>query len=85
MKKSWTLGLSPIKRDEIIQEYHGSATVRRRLVEMLKEKKDAAQEKSLKENAYGSPNWGFLQADSVGYQRAITEIIDLIEDSVTKD
>lgn len=79
MKKSWTLGLDAVKKDEVINEYHASATLRRRLVAMLEKTRSDAQAKSLREAHYESPNWGYIQADSVGYQRALSEIIDLIQ------
>lgn len=78
MKISWTKGLSPSDAKEVKDEYNASAVLRERLAVMLKDKQRLAYAKTLKEDAYESPNWGFKQADAVGYQRAIDEIIDLL-------
>lgn len=79
MKASWVTGLDAKQKDEISGEYTASAMLRRRLVSMLEKKQKSAYEKTLKEDAYDSPNWGFKQADSVGYQRAIAEIMELLQ------
>lgn len=79
MKASWTTGLDAVKKDDVTAEYQGSATLRKRLVQMLEKKQKTAYDKTLNADNYDSPNWGFLQADAVGYQRALREIIDLLD------
>lgn len=79
MKVSWTTGLTTEQKKEIEMEYQASQTLRRRLAVLLEKKQSSAYNHTLKEDAYDSPNWGFKQADAVGYQRAIQEIIDLIK------
>lgn len=78
MKRSWTAGLNAEDKKSVEIEYAASGLLRERLAALLRDKQKTAYEKSLKEGAYENPNWGFKQADSVGYQRAIDEIIDLL-------
>lgn len=78
MKTSLISGLNDLQRSEIISEYQGSQLLRRRLTELLEARQKKCLDKRRKEDAYDSPNWGFLQADSIGYERALNEVIQLI-------
>lgn len=78
MKHSLTAGLEAQRATEIETEFQSSAMLRRRLVELLEGKQTVMLHKRRKEDAYDSSNWAYLQADGVGYERAISEIIALI-------
>lgn len=78
MKTSWTKGLSPDKKEEIKREFDASGILRERLKLILEEKMEVARKGSLSKDAYQSPNWAYLQADAVGVQRALEEVISLL-------
>lgn len=78
MKTSITSGLSPLEASEIESEWAGSSLVRKRLVAVLKGKQELMLKKRRSEDNYESPNWALSQADGVGYERAISEVISLL-------
>ena len=82
MKTVWTKGLSVQGKDEMTREFQASAHLRKRLSDILEEKREASYRKSLSEDAYASPNWAFQQADSRGFERALTEIMSLLDSKV---
>lgn len=72
------------KTDEGKREFErqlevSNSPVMRRLLEIVVEKKELSATNSLSTNRYDNPNWAFVQADSVGYQRALEEIAALIK------
>lgn len=78
LKSSWTSGMSEEDALKLKEEFAKSAPIRVRLIEML-EKKFADEAKSrVSKLGYDSPNWALLQADSVGFQRALKEVISLL-------
>ena len=79
MKLNWTKGLSAQEKEEMKLLFSSNARLRARAVEILKEKQAAAHKGTTLKDAYDSPNWALKQADSVGYERAINEIISLFE------
>lgn len=79
MKASITTGLEASEAKLVQAEYLSSPLLRKRLKTLLIKKQESMRKDRLKEVNYESPNWVGLQADAVGYQRAIDEIIALIE------
>lgn len=79
MKTSWKAGLSKEQALAIEASFKASGNLRERLTVLLKKKIDANKEKCRSTSTYENPNWAFLQADAIGYERAIEEIISLIE------
>lgn len=79
MKTSWLNGLDKQKQQDLRASIAGSYLVRERLVELLHDKISGNSKLSRSKLTYENPNWAYLQADSVGYERAMYEIIDLIE------
>lgn len=79
MKASITTGLEAAEAKLVQAEYLSSPLLRKRLKTLLMKKQESMRKDRLKESNYDSPNWVGLQADAVGYQRAIDEIISLIE------
>lgn len=81
MKVNWTKGLNPRDKEEMQQIFAASSRFRERAIVLLKEKMLSAQNKNLNEDAYENPNWALKQADSVGYARALREIISLMSET----
>lgn len=80
MKKSWIAGLDESVARQISQDFVGSFALRLRLEELLRDKADVAKASVRKKDAYDIPNWAYLQADAVGYERALFDVISLISD-----
>lgn len=80
MYKSWTLGVTKELATDITQNYKESVVMRRRLRQLLLDKSEVYAREADSKATYDSPNWAYIQADRVGYARAIREIISLIED-----
>lgn len=80
MKTVWTKGVEPDASKEIEQQFKASAVIRRRLAEILSEKYATADKARLIKDAYDSPNWAYKQADVVGYHRALSEILSLLDE-----
>lgn len=80
MKQSWTKGTTPEKAAIIKADYVGSAGARIRLVELLQDKIRVSTTIKRKKEGYDAPNWAYAQADTIGYERALQEVISLISD-----
>lgn len=80
MKTVWVKGLAEQEATEVRQEYVGAARFRAKLTEMLNAKRNERREASLSSDSYVNPNWAYLQADAVGYERALKEVISLISE-----
>jgi hypothetical protein len=77
MKTAWTAGLDdPQVKDDVIQSFKSCAVTRKRLQDICRSKMDKSF--SLSKEGYECPNWIYKQADTVGYQRAMHEIISLL-------
>jgi len=79
MKTAWTKGLEADAKAEMKLHFNSSVQLRKRLGVMLNDKIDAKNREMMKDDAYSNPSWAYLQADSQGYKRAISELISLIE------
>lgn len=79
MKLNWTKGLPPEKKEAIKAAFNAGGTLRERQVTLLREKIESARKKRILESAYENPNWSYLQADFCGYERALEEVISLLE------
>lgn len=79
MKTVWTKGLTEEQTTELRKDFVGSAILRGRLKELLEEKAKLSRDGSVSKDAYNSPNWAYLQADARGFERAILEVLSLIE------
>ena len=77
MKKSWTAGLDERDTLDVEDSYRASTVLRRRLEQLCLDK--AAATFKLSRSDYNCPNWQMLQADAIGYNRAIEDIISLIK------
>jgi hypothetical protein len=79
MKKSWTNGLEAESVGEMKMAYTSSLILRKRLVELLRVKEKENYKSNISKADYECPNWSVKKADSIGYARALLDIIDLIE------
>lgn len=79
MKVSWTKGLDDQSKTDIEQSFNSATLLRKRLIDVLQDKIDSANTMARSKSSYDTPNWPYLQADAVGYERALYEIIDLIK------
>lgn len=79
MITAWYEGLDAEKKEELKREFYSSLTIRRRLGKLLDDKMVLSRKSAQGKAAYGSPNWAYLQADNNGYERALNEIISLLE------
>lgn len=77
MKTAWTVGLKAQDKADIKSAFESSGRMRERLKELI-EKKIESKRTEVRTNNYENPNWNLLQADSIGYERALYEIISLI-------
>ena len=80
MKTVWTAGLDEQKTIEIRREFVGGAILRERLQKILRDKIETARTTARSANTYENANWAYLQADQIGYERALFEIISLISE-----
>mgnify|MGYP006921354835 CR=1 FL=1 len=79
MKLSWTQGLEPDIAKEIKEAFKSSSLVRKRLKVLIEDKIESTHKNSLSKEGYEISNWSLKQADNVGYERALRDIISLIE------
>lgn len=86
MKTTWTAGLKPDAKKEIVEDFNSVPALRARLISILEKKiRSNGTEKQKPEN-YALASWPMFQADGIGYERALREVINLLEsDSVEKD
>ncbi len=78
MKTVWLSGLNAQEKIECKQEFVGAARLRERLVVLLEKKANEHRKAMRSEDAYSNPNWPLLQADAIGYEKALYEVISLI-------
>lgn len=78
MKTVWLKGLSEEKQDEVKREYAASAATREHLKAIIEEKITNSRTSLRDKTKYENPSWAFQQADGIGYERALCEIISLI-------
>lgn len=79
MKMNWKKGLSLEAKKAIELEFNASGLLRERLAILINEKIHSNNKKCKLEVSYESPNWALLQADNVGYERALLEVLSLLE------
>jgi hypothetical protein len=77
MKTLWTAGIKDEQRKSDIESAFKSATVVRKRLRELCEAKTVSSFNTSKDQ-YDTPNWTYLQADMVGYHRALKEICSLL-------
>jgi len=82
MKQNWIKGQTPEIAAIIKSDYASSIGARKRLEELLLDKIRISTTVKRKKEGYDSPNWAYAQADVIGYERALQEVISLISDKL---
>ena len=81
MKTRWFQGTKDkAYNEEIRGSFLAALVMRKRLIQILLRKQEESVKASRLEDAYDNPNWAYKQADARGYERALNEIISLLED-----
>lgn len=80
MKTSWTKGLTPDQTTELRKDFVGSIMLRNRLAQLSREKIETYRKATISKDGYANPAWAYQQADAVGYERALQEVISLLLD-----
>lgn len=83
MKVSLLKGLTDQQVDEMRQDFASAANLRQHLINVLKDKIETNNKLTRSKSAYEIANWGFLQADGVGYERGLLEVISLLTSEST--
>ncbi len=84
MKTLWTQGLEKDAQKEMKDNFTSSHRVRKRMKELLLNLVEVERKKNRSEALYEVPNWQYKQADSLGYERALYEVMSLIEENEEK-
>ncbi len=79
MKQSWYKGLPEERVKDIKANFQEGLVLRNRLKEMLKVKIDESNAGCRQKTTYENPNWALLQADQRWFERALSEIIELLD------
>lgn len=83
MKTIITKGLEPDVAKEIRGDFKSSHLIRKRLITIIEDKIDDARKGLRQKVNYSNSSWAFLQADGMGYERALHEIISLLDENET--
>lgn len=84
MITTWLKGLNDEQKQLLRQDFKGSISVRIRLQKILEDKKAHSGKDALRKDNYALSNWAYLQADSIGYERALNEVISLLFDDIVE-
>lgn len=77
---TWTKKLSDEKqKEEFVKKLYENEEILNALAVILDEKIEASRNNQLSTKSFSSPAWPYEQADSNGYQRALSEIKSLIK------
>ncbi|QHJ80877.1 MAG: hypothetical protein [Bacteriophage sp.] len=82
MNTAWTKGLKRGSDElkDLEAAYAASGVLRRRLKQMLEDLYDLETKSRIKTSDYDSPAWAYKQADAIGYARALSKIISMLDD-----
>lgn len=78
MKTVWTKGMDEKRKEEMQKEFQSASALRSRLTELLESKIAVANSELRTKSNYEEPSWAFKQADGIGYERALYEVISLL-------
>lgn len=79
MKTVWIKGLDPDQTKDIRADFISAQLLRKRLTEILEEKINSKRTLIRNSENYEKANWPYLVSDSIGYERALAEVISLLE------
>jgi len=78
MKTTWTAGMSEDDAEEFEQHFTNALRLRERLTEIINNKYNSNLSNTLSKGNYENASWAYEQADSVGYMRALKEVLNLL-------
>lgn len=79
MKVSLLKGLNTEQqKEEMGLIFSHSSLLRKQIAKVLLDKVNTNNTATRTKDAYGISNWAFLQADAVGYERAMREVVALL-------
>lgn len=78
MKTSYFGNLTQEQKEEIEASFLAGGRFRERLIELLKSKIEDERRGARRKDAYNSSAWPYMQADAIGYERALMEVISLL-------
>lgn len=81
MKSILFQGLDPALEKELRGDFKSSQLIRKRIIEVMEKKIDDRRRVSVDKQNYDSPSWALEQADAIGYERSIRELISLLTDA----
>jgi hypothetical protein len=81
MKTVWLKGCTVEQKTEMKKEFIASSHLRSKLTELLNDKLSTINTSLRSKSNYENPAWAYQQADGIGYERAIYEVIALIANS----
>lgn len=77
MKTTWFKGLNAQEKADVKTAFLSNTLIRERIIWILEEKLKVSQKERIDKEGYDASNWAYKQADACGYERAISEIINL--------
>lgn len=84
MKTAWFKNAkTDQEREEIRAHFVGSARMRQHFKVMLQDKINESRNATRSKDLYANSGWAFLQADAVGYERAMTEVMSLLTNELS--
>lgn len=84
MKVSWTSGLTGQAKTEVESNFKASALIRERLETLLRNKIETRRRESRTVATYEDASWSYKQADAIGYERALEEVISMISSKIVE-
>lgn len=75
----WASHLQGDAKKEFEELVKRNTILLRRLAEIIKRKIDTANKASINKEGYQDATWAFKQADHVGYVRALSEVLQLVD------
>lgn len=85
MNTQWLSHLPAQDRDEFKQRIVLAAPVLERMQEVINSKLAQSTKESRSKTNYESPSWALMQADYIGYARALNELLSFISLEKTND
>lgn len=79
MNTKWMAGLSDQEKKDLKASIQAASPAFKRLTTLLENKLQSVEGERLGRDKYDKSSWPYFQADCNGYQRAIKELIKLIE------
>lgn len=79
MKTSLLKGLDERQKEEVQNSFKAGSKYISQLAKIIEEKINSSWSSSRSNSAYSNPNWAYMQADSAGYERALKEVLSLLE------